>query len=97
VAILRPVPSAIASLSEVELSAVGSRCFERGRGYARANRVLAVEWDADTSTLIGSVVGKGALYNTAAFFTADGGGELRLDDGECTCPWDTAASTSRRS
>ena len=84
------MPSAIDELSDAELSTVeatvGPRSFERGRGYARANRVLAVEWDADTRTLTGSVVGKGALYDTVAFFTADGDGELRFDDGECTCP-----------
>lgn len=84
------VSSAIEELGELELSAVeaavGSRSFERGRGYARANRVLAVEWDVGTGTLTGSVVGQGALYDTAAFFTADRDGALTLDDGECTCP-----------
>jgi len=84
------VPSAIGELSDVELSAVeaavGSRSFQRGRGYAGANRVLTVEWDADTGTLTGSVVGQGTLYDTAAFFTAERDGALTLDDGECTCP-----------
>ncbi len=73
------------ALSGVE-AAVGSRSFARGRGYACANRVLAVEWDVGTGTLTGSVVGQGALYDTAAFFTADRDGALALDDGECTCP-----------
>jgi superfamily II DNA or RNA helicase len=84
------VLGAIGELGDVELStvegAVGSRSFERGRGYARGNRVLAIDWDADTETLTGSVVGQGALYDTAAFFTSDGGGLLGFDDGECTCP-----------
>ena len=48
--------------------------------------MLAIEWDSDTETLTGSVVGQGALYDTAAFFTSDGGGLLGFDDGECTCP-----------
>ena len=81
---------AISELNGVDLSAVegtvGSRSFARGRDYARGNRVLAIAWDADTETLTGSVVGQGALYDTAAFFTSDGGGLLRFDDGECTCP-----------
>ncbi len=82
--------SAISELSDVELSAVeatiGSRSFKRGRDYARGNRVMAIEWDADSETLTGSVVGQGALYDTAAFFTSEGGGLLAFDDGECTCP-----------
>ncbi len=74
-------------LSEVE-AAVGERSFERGRSYARRNRVLRVEWDADTATLTGSVVGHGALYDTAAFFSVADGGERppTFRDGECTCP-----------
>jgi len=86
---LSPVLSTISELNEVDLSgveaAVGPRSFERGRSYARGNRVLAVEWDADTDTLTGSVVGQGALYDTAAFF-AEHDGALAFDDGECTCP-----------
>jgi superfamily II DNA or RNA helicase len=72
-------------LSEVE-AAVGPRSFQRGCSYARGNRVTAIEWDASTETLTGSVVGHGALYETAAFFGSDGGGSLAFDDGECTCP-----------
>ncbi|HEY5342904.1 MAG TPA: DEAD/DEAH box helicase [Solirubrobacteraceae bacterium] len=72
-------------LAEVE-AAVGSTSFGRGRSYARANRVLKIEWDPDTETLTGSVVGQGALYDTAAFFASDGDGSLAFDDGECTCP-----------
>ena len=72
-------------LAEVE-AAVGSASFGRGRDYARGNRVLKIEWDTDTETLTGSVVGQGALYDTAAFFASDGDGSLVFDDGECTCP-----------
>ena len=84
------VPAAVADIREVELSeveaVVGTRSFQRGRSYARANRVLELEWDADTATLTGTVVGNGALYSTCAFFSARDGGTLTLDDGECTCP-----------
>lgn len=55
-------------LAEVE-AAVGLTSFGRGRSYARANRVLKIEWDPDTETLTGSVVGQGALYDTAAFYS----------------------------
>jgi superfamily II DNA or RNA helicase len=79
----------IAELSDVELAeveaAVGQSSFERGRGYAR-NRVVTIKWDPDAETLMGSVVGQGALYDTAAFFAADPDGALAFDDGECTCP-----------
>ncbi len=82
--------SAIREVDDVELAevevAVGSTSFKRGRSYARANRVLKIEWDPDTNTLTGSVVGQGALYDTAAFFTSDGDSSLVFDDGECTCP-----------
>jgi superfamily II DNA or RNA helicase len=83
------VLSAISEVDDVELAAVkaavGSTSFGRGRDYARANRVLRIEWDPDTETLTGSVVGHGALYDTAAFFTSDDG-SLEFEDGECTCP-----------
>src|SRR5207245_8957885 len=69
------VQGAISELSDVELSevepAVGTRSFQRGRGYARANRVLAIEWDSGTETLTGSVVGQRARDDTAAFLPAD--------------------------
>jgi superfamily II DNA or RNA helicase len=83
------VLSAIGEVDDIELAAVeaaiGSRSFGRGRSYARANRVLRIEWDQNTDTLIGAVVGNGALYDTAAFFTSDEG-SLEFRDGECTCP-----------
>lgn len=84
------VASAISELCDVELSeievAVGSQSFQRGRRYARGNRVVAIEWDSDAERLTGSVVGQGALYSTAAFFAGSGDGALAFDDGECTCP-----------
>ena len=64
--------SAVSELRDVALAeleaAVGSRSFERGRGYARGNRVATIEWDTNAGTLSGSVVGQGGLYSTAAFF-----------------------------
>ncbi len=82
--------SAVTELGDIELAeieaAVGSMSFRRGRGYARGNRVVAIEWDAGTQTLTGSVVGQGALYATAAFFATDSDGALAFDEGECTCP-----------
>jgi superfamily II DNA or RNA helicase len=84
------VATATADLNEIDLSeiqeTVGPRPFKRGRDYARGKRVMGVEWDADTATLTGSVVGNGALYETAAFFDDDDEGVLRFADGECTCP-----------
>ncbi len=80
--------AATGELSDVDLpelrNAVGPRSFERGRAYARGNRVLKLTWDG--KTLTGSVVGKGALYETVAFFAADQDGSLTFEDGECTCP-----------
>src|ERR1019366_8998581 len=82
--------SAVTELRDVELAeveaAVGSSSFKRGRGYARGNRVAAIEWDANAERLTGSVIGQGALYDTAAFFTAESGGALAFDEGECSCP-----------
>jgi superfamily II DNA or RNA helicase len=79
----------IAELSDIELSdveaAVGPTSFKRARGYARG-RVVKVRWDAEADSLVGSVVGRGALYDTAAFFAARADGALEFDEGECTCP-----------
>ena len=84
------MPSAVSELSDVELSeveaVVGTQTFQLGRSYASNNRVATIEWDPDIKTLTGAVIGRGAVYNTAAFFASDGGGSLGLDDGECTCP-----------
>ena len=86
----RLVISGISELRGVELSgieaAVGARSFNRGRGYARGNRVVTIEWDPVAGTLTGSVVGQGALYSTSALFVGGPGGELAFDEGECTCP-----------
>src|SRR5438552_12920366 len=72
-------------LCEVEI-AVGPRSYDRGRAYARGGRVLKLAWDADAEALTGTVLGRGALYDTVAFFAATRGGELRFDEGECSCP-----------
>ena len=45
-----------------------------------------IAWDPDDETLTGSVVGQGALYETAAFFAGEPDGVLTFEDGECTCP-----------
>jgi superfamily II DNA or RNA helicase len=84
------MPPATAELCEFELSGVeatvGSRSFERGRAYARRGRVAEVEWDPEATTLTGSVVGHGGLYDTAAFFVGGRDGALELESGECSCP-----------
>ncbi|MGA2929088.1 MAG: SNF2-related protein, partial [Solirubrobacteraceae bacterium] len=72
-------------LAEIE-AAVGSTSFKRGRTYARGNRVVTIEWDPEGDTLLGRVVGLGALYDTAAYFSPDDEGQLAFADGECTCP-----------
>ena len=81
---------AINELSDVELAeveaAVGEQSFERGRTYARGNRVVAIKWDPGDEQLTGSVVGKGALYRTTAFFSPDQDGSVVFDEGECSCP-----------
>ncbi len=80
----------IDELSDVALRdverAVGPQSFTRGRKYSSGNRVLAMDWDSDTGTLTGSVVGRGGLYETVAYFVDGPGGGLEFDDGECTCP-----------
>jgi hypothetical protein len=85
---VRPL-GAIAELGDAELAkveaAVGSSSFSCGRGYAR-NRVVAIERDPNAETLTGSVVGHGALCDTAAFFAAEPDGALTFDDGQCSCP-----------
>jgi superfamily II DNA or RNA helicase len=72
-------------LYEVEI-AVGPRSYERGRAYARGGRVLKLAWAADAEALTGTVLGRGALYDTTAFFAAASHGELRFEEGECSCP-----------
>jgi hypothetical protein len=84
------VVTAISELHGVELpeieAAVGPQSFKRGRGYARGDRVVAIDWDPAAATLTGSVVGQGALYSTCAFFAGGRDGALAFDGGECTCP-----------
>jgi len=84
------VATAIGKLCDIELSeveaAIGSQSFARGRSYARGNRVASIEWDPDAETLTGSVVGQGALYDTAAFFVDGHDGAPTFEDGDCTCP-----------
>src|SRR5947207_13074323 len=72
-------------LCEVEI-AVGPRSYDRGRAYVRGGRVLKLAWDADADALTGTVLGRGALYDTTAFFAVAPDGELRFQEGECSCP-----------
>ena len=65
---------------------VGSTTFERGEGYARANRVLSLDWDPDELVLTASVVGTGAVYETTAWFDEDERGGIFFVEGECSCP-----------
>ena len=82
------MPGAIEELSGIDLSEVreevGSRAFERGRGYARAQRVAAIDWDPSDLTLKGTVVGTSPYVTIAYFAEVDGG--LEFDAGECSCP-----------
>ncbi len=72
-------------LSEVK-AAVGSRAFQRGRAYARGDRVLAVDWDPESDALTGVVVGNGAVYDTVVYFAIGEDGTLVFGDGDCSCP-----------
>ena len=78
----------IDELSGIDLSEVrqevGSKSFQRGRAYARAQRVAAVDWDPSELTLQGTVIGTAPYVTTAYFASVDGG--LAFDGGECTCP-----------
>jgi len=82
------VPGVVEALSGIDLSEVreevGSRAFERGRSYARARRVAAVDWDPSGLTLKGTVVGTSPYVTIAYFAEVDGG--LEFDAGECSCP-----------
>ncbi len=79
---------AIEELSGIDLSEVreevGSKSFQRGRAYARAQRVAAVDWDPSELTLRGTVIGTAPYVTTAYFAEVDG--SLAFDAGECTCP-----------
>jgi uncharacterized Zn finger protein len=80
----------VGDLGELELAAVeaaiGSTSFKRGCTYANGGRVLKLEWDPQIDTLIGRVVGNGALYDTAANFASGDDGTLAFANGDCTCP-----------
>jgi superfamily II DNA or RNA helicase len=84
------VATVSAVLRDVELSevaaAVGPRSFDRGLAYARCGRVVRIEWDPAARALTGSVVGQGALYDTAVYFVVGRAGALAFEEGECTCP-----------
>ncbi len=81
-----PVITELSDVALIEVEeAVGTTSFQRGRAHARGNRVQALGWDAGEGTLTGSVVGRGRLYNTAAFFVA-GPDAPEFAEGECTCP-----------
>ncbi len=71
-------------LDEIE-AAVGEASFKRGRTYANGKRVMSVSWDETGSLLHGRVVGNGAVYDTAAYFTSDAEA-FEFEDGECSCP-----------
>jgi len=82
------VRGAVDELDRIDLSEVreevGSRSYERGRGYARAQRVLAVDWDPSDLTLKGTVVGTAPYVTIVHLAEVDGG--LAFDAGECSCP-----------
>ncbi len=72
-------------LCEVEI-AVGPQSYDRGRAYAQGGRVLELAWDADADALTGTVLGRGARYDTTAFFVGASDGGLRFEQGVCSCP-----------
>ncbi len=72
-------------LDEIE-AIVGPRSLERGLAYARNGRVVTVEWDPQGEALTGSVIGRGEVYATTAFFESVGDEALELVEGECSCP-----------
>ncbi len=71
-------------LAEIE-GEIGTSSYRRGGTYAREKRVLSLNWDDTASMLSGTVVGSGAMYSTAAYFSAEPDG-LSFELGECTCP-----------
>jgi hypothetical protein len=84
--VLAPIPDLSGlSLSTVKRT-VGSSTFERGEGYARAERVLSLEWDVDEYLLHASVAGYGVIYETCAWFDEDETGATFFVEGECSCP-----------
>jgi hypothetical protein len=77
------IPSAV-DLDEVE-RAVGATFYARGAEYVRQGRVLRMGWDDINDALHGSVIGKGDVYETSAYFSHRRG-ELEFDEGDCSCP-----------
>ncbi len=73
-----------ANLAELA-AAVGGTSFARGRAYAREGRVLDLSWDRRSGVLSATVVGKGRMYETSAFFAVVGRATVFLE-GDCTCP-----------
>lgn len=69
-----PVPAAVTELGDFDIgeleAAVGPKAFQRERSCARANHVQAVAWDPVEDALRGSVLGNGAVNETAAYFAA---------------------------
>ena len=82
------VRGAVDELTRIDLAEVreevGSRSYERGRAYARARRVVAVDWDPEELTLKGTVVGTAPYVTIAHLAEVDGG--LAFDTGRCSCP-----------
>jgi len=82
------VHDAAAELREIDLAEVraevGSRSWDRGRGYAREGRVMSVVWDEEEWALSALVVGT-ELYTATAYFVDDGD-RLAFEEGDCTCP-----------
>ena len=67
--------------------AVGPAAFSRGAKYARDNAIVQMEWDGVEQVLYGTVRGQGgAEYETTVYFSAERGGALAVDTGECDCP-----------
>jgi superfamily II DNA or RNA helicase len=84
------VSSTITAVGGIELRslrpAVGPRTFDRGHGYARAGRVLSLEWNRDELVLLADVAGHGAVYETIAYLEAGEDGSITFLEGECSCP-----------
>jgi superfamily II DNA or RNA helicase len=71
-------------LTEVEAD-IDTTSYGRGASYARRKRVLSLSWDESSSMWSARVVGNGAVYSTAAYFSAEPDG-LSFEMGECSCP-----------
>ncbi|HEY2699292.1 MAG TPA: DEAD/DEAH box helicase [Pseudonocardiaceae bacterium] len=76
-----PGPVDLVAVEEV----VGATFYDRGVDYARRNQVLRMRWNHADVALHGSVIGKGGLYETSAYFVDDDD-EFVFEQGECGCP-----------